>query len=344
MRKMQIMIVTFVLLFSLAPKTEASSHIFTDVPKNHPNYSAIMYLLDQGVLTPQKRFGLDDKVTREEVAIMVAKATGLDGRKTKTKFKDVPAGRFSSGYINSAAKAKIINGYPDGTFKPTQNVTRGHMAAFIANAFHLKEEKNITFKDVPKGSTSYHAVRKLAHANITSGYPDGTFKPNQTLTRSHIAAFIARAMDPSFRPVPPVPVTRGINFSMNLSQVKKIEASSPAVFMGQFHEGNLVALVYRVTKYGYNAELIYIFENNKLSAIAYDFLADDTYYHSSDEIETIYVILNDNAKNELGTPLYEGQEGYTEFISVWEKKGYHALLQVHDKEVYTSGELIFMPY
>ena len=46
------------------------------------------------------------------------------------------------------------------------------------------------------------AVKKLAHLNITLGYPDGTFKPNQHLTRAHISAFIARAMNPAFRPVP----------------------------------------------------------------------------------------------------------------------------------------------
>ncbi len=343
MKQLRLMFLTLVLLFSLMPKTEASSHVFTDVPKNHPNYSAIMYLADQGVITKQKRFGLNDKVTREEVAIMVAKATGLNGTKTKTKFKDVPASRYSSGYINSAANAKIINGYPDGTFKPTQQVTRGHMAAFIANAFNLKQEKNITFKDVKKGTTSYNAVRKLAYANITSGYPDGTFKPNQTLTRSHIAAFIARAMEPSFRPIPPSPVTRGVNFNMTINQVKKIEGSSPAVFLSQHKEGNLTALSYLVTKYGYFAELIYIFENNKLSAIAYDFLADDAYYHNEEEIETIYIVLNNNAKDELGTPVFEGQEGYSEYISLWQKKGYNALLSVNDNDIYTRAELVFMP-
>lgn len=178
----------------------ATSKVFKDVSKSHPNYSAIMFLLDKGVIESSERFGLNDKVTREEMIVMLAKATGLDGSKGNTKFKDVSASRYSSGYINSAVKAGIINGYPDGTFKPTQNVTRGHMAAFTANAFKLGKEANINFKDVPKGSTSYNAVKKLAAENITSGYPDGTFKPNETLTRSHIAAFVARAMEPSFRP------------------------------------------------------------------------------------------------------------------------------------------------
>lgn len=344
MKKLFAFTAAFVLAFSIMPKTEAASDVFTDVPKNHPNYAAIMYLAEHGVIIPQKRFGLNDKVTREEVAVMVAKAAGLSGKKTKTKFKDVPESRYSSGYIQSAASAKIINGYPDGTFRPAQHVTRGHMAAFIANAFQLKEEKNITFRDVPKGSTSYNAVRKLAYANITSGYPDGTFKPNETLTRSHIAAFIARAMNPSFRPEPPIAVTRGVGFGMTPEQVKKIEGSSPAIFMGQQKEGKLTALSYIVTKYGYDAELFYIFENNKLQLIVYDFMADDTYYHSDDEIEEIYIILNEGAVNEFGSPDDSGVDETNEYIdfgSYWDKKGYDALLNVHDRDVYTTAVLMY---
>lgn len=192
-------------MVSLAPQIDAANADFKDVPKSHPNYADIMYLLDKGVVSSGTTFGVNDKVTREEVAVMVAKAVGLDGTKTKTKFKDVPESRYSSGYINSAVNAGIINGYPDGTFKPSNLVTRGHMAAFIANAFKLTNQADINFKDVPKGSTSYVAVKKLAYANITSGYPDGTFKPNESLTKAHISAFLARAIkyqeNPSAKPV-----------------------------------------------------------------------------------------------------------------------------------------------
>lgn len=200
MRKVLSIMLTFVLLLSLAPQTKANNVGFKDVPKSHPNYTEIMYLLEKGVIEPAEKFGVSQKITREEAATMVAKAIGLDGKKTKTKFKDVAENRYSSGYINSAVRAGIIKGYPDGTFKPTQQVTRGHMAVFIANAFKLNNQADIKFKDVPKRSTSYVAVRKLAAANITSGYPDGTFKPNEGLSKAHISAFIARAMNPAFRP------------------------------------------------------------------------------------------------------------------------------------------------
>lgn len=65
MNKAKHILLTLVLLFALLPKAEAASPVFTDVPENHPNYAAIMYLLEKGVIAPQKRFGLNDHVTRD---------------------------------------------------------------------------------------------------------------------------------------------------------------------------------------------------------------------------------------------------------------------------------------
>ena len=124
---------------------------------------------------------------------MIAKALQLDGTPRNTKFSDVPSSNKNSGYIQSAAEAGIINGYDGGLFKPTTQVTRGHMAAFIARAFDLPAGSK-TFTDVPSNHTAFDAVKQLAAANITTGYADGTFKPQNNLTRAHISAFLARAI------------------------------------------------------------------------------------------------------------------------------------------------------
>src|SRR5690606_38991098 len=51
-----------------------------------------------------------------------------------------------------------------------------------------------SFKDVPKGHTAYDAVKELAAAGITTGYEDGTFKPQNNLSRAHISVFLTRAL------------------------------------------------------------------------------------------------------------------------------------------------------
>lgn len=196
MNKIFSVLLTLILIISMSlPATAAQAkQVFTDVPPKHSNYNDIAYLLNKGIISADKNaYGVKDIVTREEVAVMVAKAVGLDGTKRATKFKDVPKSHANSGYIQSAVEAGIINGYTDGTFKPTAKVTRGHMAAFIARAFDLPNGTK-TFKDVKKGHTAYEAVSQLAAAKITTGYEDGTFKPANNLTRAHISAFLARAV------------------------------------------------------------------------------------------------------------------------------------------------------
>lgn len=196
MKKVFSLLVAFLLTVSmmLPAATVSAEQVFTDVPPKHSNYKDIAYLLNKGIISADKKtYGVKDIVTREEVAVMVAKAVGLDGTQRATKFKDVPKSHKNSGYIQSAVEAGIINGYTDGTFKATTKVTRGHMAAFIARAFDLPNGTK-TFKDVRKGHTAYEAVSQLAAAKITTGYEDGTFKPANNLTRAHISAFLARAV------------------------------------------------------------------------------------------------------------------------------------------------------
>lgn len=195
MKKFTSVLFAFILAFAFTiPVTNVqAAHTFSDVSVKHSNYNDIMFLVERGVIPKTPAYGVKNIVTREEVAVMVAKAVGLDGTQRATKFKDVTKSHSNSGYIQSAVEAGIINGYTDGTFKPKEKVTRGHMAAFIARAFDLPSGTK-TFKDVGKGHTAYEAVSQLAAAKITTGYEDGTFKPKNNLTKAHIAAFLARAV------------------------------------------------------------------------------------------------------------------------------------------------------
>lgn len=191
MKKILSTILSMILILSFAVPSYAQT--FRDVPKTHYNYSDIEYLVDKGAIDPAATFAPADTATRMDVIVMLAKALKLDNTPKATGFKDVPKSHKYSGYIYEATKAGIINGYPDGTFKPDQKVTRGHMAAFIARAYKLPNGTQ-TFKDVPKGHTAYEAVKQLAKAGITTGYTDGTFKPQNNLTKAHLATFVARAV------------------------------------------------------------------------------------------------------------------------------------------------------
>lgn len=174
-------------------KRAQTEQIFSDVPATLYSYDKIMFLLENGVISESSKFGLNDIVTREEVAVMIAKAVELDGTPRATKFSDVHKSNPNSGYIQSAVEAGIIFGVSDTKFDPNAKVTRGQMATFISRAYDLPDSTK-TFKDVPKSDYFYEAVGGLVAARIASGYPDGTFKPYANLTREHIAIFIVQSM------------------------------------------------------------------------------------------------------------------------------------------------------
>ncbi|KPN97694.1 S-layer homology domain-containing protein [Lysinibacillus sp. ZYM-1] len=86
----------------------------------------------------------------------------------------------------------VMSGFADNTFRPDVSVTRGEAAKMLATALKL-DTKNIQdpyYKDVPKGSQYYKYVAALQNAGIMSGYSNGTFMPNEVLTRGELAKIV----------------------------------------------------------------------------------------------------------------------------------------------------------
>lgn len=178
----------------------------TDIKRGDLFYDEIIYLIDQEVIAgfPDGTFRANEKVTRAQAALMIGRALELDGTKRNTPFSDVNASHQASGYIASAAEAEIIKGYTDGSFRPNEYITRGKMAIFLARAFELNKEAVIAFSDVSPQMASYSSIKKLLAAQLTQGYPDNTFRPQQTLTRGQFAAFVARGLNEEFKQETPL--------------------------------------------------------------------------------------------------------------------------------------------
>ncbi|WP_172794027.1 S8 family serine peptidase [Sporosarcina sp. HYO08] len=138
-------------------------------------------------------------ITRGEAAALIGRALGYSDEKTTTKFADVSASSFASGYIQKAVDAKIISGYSDGTFRPGNFVTRAEMAILISKAFDLKATTAKTFTDVASSMSAYQAINTLIAAGVTTGYGDGTFKPYDNMTRADFSVFLARVQDDVFK-------------------------------------------------------------------------------------------------------------------------------------------------
>ncbi|MDZ8087733.1 MAG: DUF1565 domain-containing protein [Nostoc sp. DedQUE12b] len=107
-------------------------------------------------------------------------------------FKDVPANYWAKTYIEALASQNIIAGFPDGSFKPNEPVTRAQFATIVTKALTPPSKRTaIKFKDVATNFWAYAAIQSAYQSQFVSGYPDGTFKPQQQIPR--VQALVALA-------------------------------------------------------------------------------------------------------------------------------------------------------
>lgn len=140
---------------------------------------------------PDGTFKPQANVTRAEAAQMFATLLngGADfGTSSATKFSDASDNWFSKA-INYVVAKGLISGYPDGTFKPNESITRAEFAQMISG--YVKNEKKVSsdFQDV-KDHWAKSAIEKLYGNKNVTGYPDGTFKPNAKITRAEAVTIL----------------------------------------------------------------------------------------------------------------------------------------------------------
>jgi S-layer homology domain len=93
-------------------------------------------------------------------------------------------GNWAEPFIKALVEKGIIAGYPDGTFKPDQPVTRAEFAALLNKAFDLQPVRaGRKFKDVPAKYWAAGVIQKAYQSGFLAGYPNGTFAPKQNIIR-----------------------------------------------------------------------------------------------------------------------------------------------------------------
>ena len=137
-----------------------------------------------------------NNVRRADMAVYLVRALGESPIGTPTGiFPDVPPGPYYAGYVEKLHQLGITQGYADGTYRPWNPITRAEMAVFLIRALGLQPIPTPTgiFPDVPPGAWYAGYAEKLHAEGITQGYSDGTYRPDNTVNRGEMAAFIARA-------------------------------------------------------------------------------------------------------------------------------------------------------
>ena len=174
---------------------------FADVPFDHTFHPDIEWAATRGVANGYSGgvYRPSGDVSRQAMAAFLHRATFGGGDPACTgsarTFKDVPASSPFCGVIESLAARGVVTGHSDGTFRPLEPVTRQATAAFLHRAAGGTSApcSTTSFPDVPSDSPFCTSVRWLSDSKITGGYADGTFRPNATVTRQAMAAFLHRA-------------------------------------------------------------------------------------------------------------------------------------------------------
>lgn len=184
MKKLPVLIFAFILIISsFGTGSSVQAAGFTDVPARA--LKEVNYLAEGKIVSgfTATKFVPSKTITRAEAAVFIGRTLQVDGTQRKTRFIDLGAGNFASGYVESLTEKGIILGGPDGKFAPSKIVTRGEMAVLLARAFGYKS----------------NAEQALMNLGIASGLENGTFGSNLSITRADFAVFLARAINPSFR-------------------------------------------------------------------------------------------------------------------------------------------------
>ncbi len=122
-------------------------------------------------------------------------STVINPGTNKLSFPDVTPEHWAYEYISTLIDKKVINGYDDGTFGPSNSVARSEFVKMIQSAFRLSGEITVSFDDVADDAWYANPIRTVASLGIVSGIGDGKFAPNAEITRQDMCVMIKNVLD-----------------------------------------------------------------------------------------------------------------------------------------------------
>ena len=220
MKRILLVVFLFAVAFSLCFGGSAFAvSSFTDVPDNHWAKIAIDYGVDNEYLTGMgdNKFQPSTTTTRAQICTMIVKKFGfIAGPNVFTggediviqTFSDVKDGDWFKGYVDIASSLGIVNGYPDNTFLPNNDITREEIAVMLIKALDVySKQKYDKFVDVSEETanenidnfTDYEQIKAswgwvyvggVNFYEVMGGYPDGSMKIKNFITRAEAAQVV----------------------------------------------------------------------------------------------------------------------------------------------------------
>ncbi|MEH1929207.1 S-layer homology domain-containing protein [Nostoc sp.] len=113
----------------------------------------------------------------------------------QTTFSDVSSNYWAAQFIQQLSQRGVIAGFPDGSFRPEEPVTRAQFAAMVNKAFQKAQQRQaINFTDVPSNYWASSAIEQAYTIGFLSGYPGNRFEPNQAIPREQVLVSLANGL------------------------------------------------------------------------------------------------------------------------------------------------------
>lgn len=173
---------------------------FYDVYSGAWYYDAVRYVYENGLIAgvASDCFAPDMDTSRGQLVTMLWRMAGEPNYGTNSGFDDVSSSAYYARAVAWASSENIVAGFPDGSFRPNEYITREQMAAFFmkyaaaTGAGTYQREDLSQYSDINPNSWSYDALSWAKAVGLLSGVSDTTMAPQATATRAQIAAVLQR--------------------------------------------------------------------------------------------------------------------------------------------------------
>lgn len=138
-------------------------------------------------------------ITRAEVAAIFYRLLSTDYRQSvyseRNGFLDVRSTDWYNTAVSTLAQAEILSGYPDGTFRPNAPISRAEFAAIVTRFAEKTHYDREAFTDVTASHWAYESICIAKALGWVGGYPDGSFRPDNSISRAETITLINRVLN-----------------------------------------------------------------------------------------------------------------------------------------------------
>ncbi len=179
---------------------------FADVPTDFWAFGSVKACVDAGIVKGYSdgTYRPADPVTRDQMAVYISRAMAggdayVPSGPAAATFTDVPSDYWAYRYVEYAVGHGVVEGYDPTHYRPEVVVDRGQMAVFVARSqgwAKIGDDMAAApqlFSDVPAGFWSGTAIKACVDNGVVRGYDDGSYRPDEHVTRDQMAVYIARA-------------------------------------------------------------------------------------------------------------------------------------------------------